>query len=76
MLGFDDIYIGEFLTHLEGLMMTAALLFTGEDGGDQDAGEDQRADLFEASGSGGVVLDMLNHHIRRQNPVEQPPCGQ
>ena len=52
--------------------MAAIFCFTRQDGGDEQSNEDERADLFKASGFGGVVVNLFGNNLRGDNAVEQP----
>ena len=53
-----------------GFGVTATFRFARQDGGNQQSGEDERANLFEASGFSGVVVDLFGNDLCGDNPVE------
>jgi hypothetical protein len=56
--------------------MAAAFLFAGQYGGEEQSGEQQRANLMEISGGCRIVMDVFDNLRAGQNPVEQPSGGQ
>lgn len=58
------------------LSCTAIFPFTRQDGGEQDAGQQQGAEMLEPSGGFGMVVDVFGNGLCGDYPVEQPAGGQ